>query len=101
MIKDGWRKLNYLVPEPQCKTRDGEIIEWTDARRQPTTAEIKAVRIADVEQRERDGRVEKFEFPGSNAAIIAALYEHESKLRVINNEPPITLEDYRASLVPP
>jgi hypothetical protein len=53
-----WRKLNYLVPEPQCHTKEDQIIEWTDARPQPTQAEIDAVSMSDVNDAEKDARKE-------------------------------------------
>lgn len=43
-----WRKLNHLVPEPQCRTDEGIITEWKDSRPQPSQAEIDAVSEADV-----------------------------------------------------
>lgn len=38
-----WQKLNYLLSEPQCRTRGNQIIEWTDSRSQPADAQINAV----------------------------------------------------------
>jgi hypothetical protein len=53
-----WRKLNYLVPDPQCRTKEGVITEWTDARPQPTQAEIDAVSMSDVNDKEKADRKE-------------------------------------------
>ena len=49
-----WRKLNHLVPVPQCRTKDGVITEWKDARPQPSDNDINAVDINDVEARESE-----------------------------------------------
>lgn len=43
-----WRALNYLVPEPDCDTRNGVVTVWRDARPQPSDAEIAAVQEADI-----------------------------------------------------
>ena len=44
-----WKKLNFLVPEPLCRTHDGVVTEWSDPRPQPTQAEIDAVTEADAD----------------------------------------------------
>lgn len=43
MVVSSWRKLNHLVPSPDCTTKNNQIIEWRDARQQPTQAQIDAV----------------------------------------------------------
>jgi len=43
-----WRKLNHLIPVPKCRCSEDTIVEWTDARTQPTQAEIDAVVDQDV-----------------------------------------------------
>lgn len=50
------RKLEYLVPQPDCDTSGGVIIAWRDARPQPTYDEIEAVLDADVEAAELEAR---------------------------------------------
>ncbi len=54
-----WQKLNYLVPEPKCKTKENQITEWIDSRVQPTDVQINAV----TDQQANEGLVnvdEKF-----------------------------------------
>lgn len=89
-----WRKLNYLVPEPLCRTRGNRITEWTDARPQPTDAEINAVDIADVEAAELDTRA--FDFADNKKAFAAfaeILYENPD----LNAAFP-TVADFKAAL---
>ncbi len=54
-----WEKLNYLVPEPQCRTRGNEIIEWSDSRAQPTDVELNAVKQSDIRERRKDSDAAK------------------------------------------
>jgi ABC-type uncharacterized transport system permease subunit len=66
-----------LVNEPNCRTEDGVITEWTDVRPQPTDAEIDAVNIIDVEAAELE--VKAFEFADAKkafAALLEILYEN-------------------------
>ncbi len=67
-----WEKLNYLVPEPQCRTRGNEITEWTDSRAQPTDAELNAVQQSDIRERRKDNDAERL---GDVRLAIAALAE--------------------------
>lgn len=46
---DHYGRLMHLVPDAQCTTRAGKIIEWKDERPQPTYDEIDAVSDADAE----------------------------------------------------
>ena len=59
-----WRKLNYLVPEPLCSTKEVVITEWTDSRSQRSDAEIDAVNIADVDATEAHNEEDNFTFRG-------------------------------------
>jgi len=48
MIIDSlWKRLNHLVPEPQCRTfgNDYSRIEWNDARPMPTAEELLAIDV--------------------------------------------------------
>jgi hypothetical protein len=88
-----WRKLNYLVPSPQCKTRDGVVTEWSDARSQPSQAEIDAVDEADVVQSETDAQDSSFDFPGVLVTILKALHNHEVRIRTIEGRESRTLRE--------
>lgn len=67
-----WRKLNYLVPEPQCRTEEGVVTEWTDSRRQPTQAQIDAVNMSLVEAREK---TESFDAEIDSSPVLKALFD--------------------------
>ncbi len=54
-----WQKINYLVPDPQCRTRGNEITEWSDSRAQPTDAELNAVQQSDIRESEKDSDAAK------------------------------------------
>jgi hypothetical protein len=91
-----WRKLNYLVPEPQCRTRDGAILEWSDARPQPTDTEINAIDIADVDAADAAAQeaseLANFNHEGVLLTIAKGFHELENRVRVLEGRPAVTLQ---------
>jgi hypothetical protein len=51
IIAQLWNRIHFLVPDPQCRTSgdDFDTIVWTDARTQPTEAELNAVTRAQID----------------------------------------------------
>ena len=51
-----WERINYLVPEPQCRTfgNDYDRIIWTDARTMPTAGEVWSVKDKDIDDAQAD-----------------------------------------------
>ena len=49
-IDDLWKRLNYLVPEPQCFTQDNDydLIIWKDNRSLPTYEKLIGVNINNI-----------------------------------------------------
>ena len=45
-----WLRLNALVPEPQCQTKndDFDSVIWSDVRAKPTADQLLAVDISSV-----------------------------------------------------
>lgn len=93
-----WRKLNHLCPEPQCQTREGIIIEWTDTRPQPTEAEIDAVDLVDVEAAEAQKKEDDFAFPDVMKTIAKAFHYQQNQIRELQGEPPITFRQVTKAL---
>ena len=89
-----WRKLNYLVPDPDCDTKGGAITEWRDARPQPTDAEIAAVSIADVEQREQEENEDNFRVEDHAKILARVAWNHENRIRVIEGRPEIAFRQF-------
>ena len=87
-----WRKLNHICPEPQCRTKNGVITEWTDSRPQPTDAEIDAVDIVDVEAVEAQKEEDNFNFPDVMITIAKALHYQQNQIRALEGKQPITLK---------
>lgn len=50
IIENLWQRINFLVPEPQCKTLGDESddVEWNDERPQPTVEELQAVTQGEI-----------------------------------------------------
>ncbi len=92
-ITDMWRKLNHLVPEPQCSTRGNNITEWHDTRTMPTYDELAAVLIADVEVSEQDVADERGEVP-SQRHMLRLLWKMFNSIRVLESKPPIAWKNF-------
>ena len=45
IINQLWKRLNVLVPEPQCRTFGDEYdaIQWKDQRSKPTIVELQSI----------------------------------------------------------
>jgi len=71
-----WKQLNFLVPDPQCETKEGIVTVWNDPRPEPPQAAIDAVSLTAVEARERDEAFGKE--VDSSPALKAILDELES-----------------------
>ena len=99
-IKDVWKRLNYLVPEPQCRTRDGEIFEWKDTRPQPTEAALLAVdlAVADTarEDKEDDERVNSG--VGIEKALMRLLFNYNNRIRILEGEVAINRGQFNAEI---
>jgi len=93
-----WRKLNYLIPDPDCDTNDNAITEWRDARPQPTDAEINAVNLSDVQAKEDNDKEDRGEFPNVIIQIAKALRLIVNKQRVAEGKQPLTMKQYIKAL---
>lgn len=96
-----WQKLNHLLPDPQCRTKGNQIIEWTDARPQPTDDEINAVLDADVQAAIDDALLDRLEGDGSNDVLLIiakAFHNHENRIRALEGDPAVTLRQVIAAL---
>ena len=105
-----WRKLNHLVPEPQCSTKgikqivgdqgeqpedfefdmlDGTITEWHDTRPQPTNREIFNVVMADVEVSELEHQENNFDIEDMLKKLGKAVYLQHNMVRELQGKQPI------------
>lgn len=68
-------KLNFLVPLPDCDTSGNSIVEWRDARPQPTDADVLAVDDAAAEANATDLRRDSVadELLSSDITLVRAL----------------------------
>ena len=87
-----WRQLNNLVPDPQCRTKDGVVTEWNDARPQPSQADIDAVLESDMIVVENQKREDNFDFDGVMVTIAKAFHNHENRIRALEGESSVTLK---------
>ncbi len=94
-----WDKLNQLVPEPKCRCSETEIVEWSDARPQPTQAEIEAVTKQEVDatnaEKETNDRINVSKF---DRLIFEIHFDGENRLRVLEGKQPISKLNYEKAL---
>ena len=88
-----WPKLNYLVPEPQCETREDEILNWKDSRPQPTQAELDAVTQAQIDSTKKESRL-RGKFTSREDTSLLLYYKIDKRLRVLEGKPAITKEQF-------
>lgn len=101
-----WQKLNYLIPEPQCRMKEDvqgilQIIEWEDARPQPTDVDIDAVTEQDVIDSELDNeaQIETSGASKKDKLLFEINYDQEERLRVLEGAGTITKQQYKDALV--
>ncbi len=87
-VTDMWRRLNHLVPEPQCSTGADRIIEWHDVRPQPSRETMAAVDLADVEVSEQDAADEQGNVP-SQRHLIRFMWKMFNNIRVLEGKQPV------------
>ncbi len=91
---DMHRKLNHLVPVPDCDTR-GDVIEvWRDARPQPSYEDIFAVDIADVEVAEEERETELLRFIDPTLRLARITFKQENRLRSLEGRQPILWKQF-------
>jgi hypothetical protein len=94
-----WRKLNVLVPNPDCSTKDGEITEWRDVRPQPTTEEIEAVTNQMVEDSELDTEAGgALNISKVDKLLFLVNFDQENRLRVLEGRTNVTKAQYKTAL---
>lgn len=74
-IPNLWGRLNALVPNPDCDTRneDYELIVWRDARAQPTIPELEAVTQAQIDNQVRDQQADSINELKAIKAVLFAV----------------------------
>lgn len=100
-----WQKLNYLIPEPQCRMDEDtngilQITEWTDARSQPTNTQIDAVLDQDVSDGTLDKEaVDAIESDKVKRLLFELNLDQENRLRVLEGSGSITKTQYKDVLI--
>ena len=95
-----WQKINYLVPEPDCVTRneDYDQVEWSDARPIPTQAQIEAVTDNDLRTGEDDREADTQVVTKINRLIFNELIALDDRVRILEGQPPIVRLNYMNQL---
>ncbi len=76
-----WIKLNYLVPEPQCDTKDGKVTAWFDTREQPTQEAIDAVDESVATGYYKSKKVEKDFIDAMDTPVFKAICEELESIK--------------------
>lgn len=94
-----WRKLNHLVPEPDCDTVNDQIVTWRDTRPQPTDVEIDVVTAAQVNASELDTEASNaLESDKIKRLLFEVNFEQENRVRALESKPAITKAQYKAAI---
>jgi hypothetical protein len=93
-----WKKLNYLVPEPQCRTESGIVTEWRDARPQPSQGEIDAVTDAQVLDQEAETQLDNDSYPDITIQTLKGMHLMFNKIRVLEGKSTVTRRVFRETI---
>lgn len=95
-----WQKLNFLLPDPQCRTKGDAITVWDDVRPQPTDAAVLAVPDATVQAVLDDAKNDRLDADVDDVLLVIAkaFHNHENRIRALESLPPVTLRQVIASL---
>lgn len=102
IIPDLWRRLNCLVPEPQCRTfgDEYEMIQWTDSRLLPTETELLACTEADIVDAEVITEISnKIETDKAFKLLFFLNLDQENRIRVLEGKLPIDQATYKQALI--
>ena len=96
-----WERINYLVPEPQCRTFDHDYdkIDWKDSRAKPTIQELESLTDKQLNdsEKETDSR-NKMESP-ENKFLTKLLFDMENRLRSLEGNSPISKDNFKKELI--
>lgn len=98
-MNEFWQKLDVLVPEPKCDTRNNRIVRWYDNRQQPTDAAINAVTQQQLDDRKKDRDADN----NVNASKVERLmfeihFDMENRMRVLESRPAVTKQQYLTAI---
>ena len=102
IIPDLWRRLNYLVPEPQCRTFGDEydLIQWTDSRTLPTENELLAVTEAVMLEDDLNTEItSKLDDDKVVKLLFFVNLDQENRIRVLEGKPQIDQATYKQALI--
>lgn len=94
MTFNDFRKLQYLVPDADCSTRGGEIIEWRDARPQPTYDEINAVEDSVVDQIQEDEKTARLDYGEKAMILLRVCHRQQNEIRELQGKSEITFKRF-------
>lgn len=95
-----WQKLNYLVPEPVCRTKGNKIIEWKDSRPQPLSSDIDGVTEQEVIDKELDkeaGNV--LDVDKKDRLLREIIFGLMNRINSLENKNPINRQQYKDIII--
>lgn len=102
IIPDLWRRLNYLILNPECRTFGDEydLIQWTDVRTLPTESELMAVTEAVMIEDEVLTEINsKLEVDKAFKLLFFINLDTENRIRLLEGKLEITQEVYKQALI--
>lgn len=102
IIPELWRRLNYLVPEPQCATFGDEydLIQWTDARSCPSETELQNVTEAQLVDAELDEEINtKIDTDRAIKLLFFVNLDQENRIRLLEGKTEIDQAAYKQAWI--
>jgi hypothetical protein len=94
------RKILYLVPDAIFRNYNDEVVEWLDARSQPTQAQINAVTDQQVLDSEADNDADNALSRSRKDKLIFEInFDIENRLRVLEGKSAVTKPQYKTALI--
>lgn len=94
------RKILHLVPDAIFINYEDEVVDWLDARPQPSQAELDIVTDAEVLESELDKEaVNQIETKKFNRFLFEIHFNQENRVRVLEGKIAITKQQYKDALI--
>ena len=102
IIPDLWRRLNCLIPDPDCRTfgEEYDLIQWTDLRPLPSESELSAITEAVIIDAELNAEIDsKIETDKAFKLLFFLNLDQENRIRVLEGKPVIDQATYKQALI--
>ncbi len=96
IINDLWKRLNHLVPGPNCSTfgDEYELIEWNDTRPKPSETDLTNITKVDLDVTDKELRIGGKWSSRFVKFLFLVHFNMENRMRVLEGKSKITQKQY-------